>query len=745
MRRSLLPGTLAALIALLVSSLAPPAAFAGEWTSWRGPAQDGTSPETGLVNSWSKEGENLIWHQPITARSTPVVFDGRACTTGRVGEDDDRVELVACFDAEDGSKLWEYRHKVFLTTIPWNRVGWSSLAADPETGNVYALGVRGTFLALGPEGDVVWERDLAGELGFYSGYGGRTPTPTVDEDRVYLAASNGGWGPFARLVNRVFAFDKHSGELLWATAPGGAAADPNTQIAPVVTVVDGRRLVINGNGDGNIYALDARTGAKVWEFKLSKRGINTDVVVDEEGIVYASHSEENVDSAVMGRVVAFSAKGEGDITKTNEKWRADLAVGFSSPALADGTLYMLTNSASLLAVDAGSGKLKWEKDLGTVGKSSPVVADGKLYATEVNGLFHILKLGPEGAEALDRDEISVPDGSRYAEIYGSPAIAYGRVYFTTEEGIYCLGDAKKPFPGSEAGTRDGSGAPWPVQEAAPAGAEAAQLLAVPGDSWITPSETVDLRALAFTAKGLSLGEKKAQWSLDGLQGTVSADGVFTPDPKAGAQHGAVKATLGAATASAYVKVVPPPPFEDDLEGAKVGDRAPSYFSGALIRFGVEELEGNKVISKGPSPSGIHKHRTFFGAPDWKSYTFQADLLGTRSGRKVPDMGLVAGGYTVDMMGAYQKVQIRFWDAEPETWTETPFEWETGRWYTMKVRVDNGADKAVVKAKVWPRDEEEPAQWLITMEDNIPVPAGAPGLYGYSPAPVYYDNLSVVPN
>ena len=35
------------------------------------------------------------------------------------------------------------------------------------------------------------------------------------------------------------------------------------------------------------------------------------------------------------------------------------------------------------------------------------------------------------------------DSGRYAEIYGSPAIAYGRVYFATENGVYCLGDEER--------------------------------------------------------------------------------------------------------------------------------------------------------------------------------------------------------------------------------------------------------------------------------------------------------------
>ena len=38
----------------------------------------------------------------------------------------------------------------------------------------------------------------------------------------------------------------------------------------------------------------------------------------------------------------------------------------------------------------------------------------------------------------------MPEG-RPAEIWGSLALAYGRLYFTTEEGIYCLGKKGAPF------------------------------------------------------------------------------------------------------------------------------------------------------------------------------------------------------------------------------------------------------------------------------------------------------------
>ena len=96
--------------------------------------------------------------------------------------------------------------------------------------------------------------------------------------------------------HRYVAFDKRSGDVMWISTPGGNVADMNTQSVPIITVINGRRLLIDGNADGHIYALRARTGEKVWDFQLSKRGINVSPVIDGT-TVYAAHSEENVDSA----------------------------------------------------------------------------------------------------------------------------------------------------------------------------------------------------------------------------------------------------------------------------------------------------------------------------------------------------------------------------------------------------------------------------------------------------------------
>ncbi len=187
---------------------------------------------------------------------------------------------------------------------------------------------------------------------------------------------------------------------------------------------------------------------------------------------------------------------------------------------------MIDNSANLFALDAKTGARRWSHNLGTVGKGSPVVADGKLFATEVNGRFHIVEPGATAGKILDSEQLSMPDG-RYAEIYGSPAVAYGRVYLATEEGLYCLGDKSKPFRAAGGAEAAPSAAPAVTRAATPA-----KLLVVPAEVVLEPGKPVSFRVLAFDAHGNPVAAPAATWSLQGLAGKLNA-GRFTADAAKG--------------------------------------------------------------------------------------------------------------------------------------------------------------------------------------------------------------------
>lgn len=722
-----------ALVLTLVVLLVP-LAFAGEWPTWRGPDYNGVSDETGLIDQWSPEGENLIWNAEFVGRSTPVIVDGRVCVIGRTGVESkiDRQEVVACYDAESGRKLWEQRHNVYMTTVPFNRVGWASLAADPETGNVYAHGVAGQFTAYAPDGKILWNLFLTEEFGHLSGYGGRTQTPIIDGDQAIMNFASVGWGELMPLRHRYFSFDKRTGELLWVSTPGEMAEDFNTQGGGAVATIRGRRMLIAGNADGNIYGLDIATGKKIWTFRLSKRGINVTPVVDGE-TVYVAHSEENIDDPKMGRMVAIDASGEGDVTATHEKWRINqFGGGFPSPAVKDGVVYQIDNAANLSAIDAATGKILWEHSVGTVGKASPVVADGKLYVAETNGRFAILKLTADGVKQLDHDELKLPNGN-YAEFYGSPAIAYGRVYFATEGGLYCLGDKSKPI-----------GKPKPAPKTAKVKAgPAVTLQVVPGEVQLEAGQSQTFRVRLLDSAGNVVDEKTSvEWSLAGLGGAV-ADGTFRTGGE-GFQTGKIVAKVGDLTAAARARVYPPLPWSFDFEEFEPG-KFPAQWIGANRIYLVGEQEGRKVLVKAPRASGLNRTFLYMG-PSWlNNYTVEADVYGEGTKRQRPDIGVINSGYILDLVGAKNELEVRSWTAELRMAKQVPFEFDPMTWYRMKLKVVSNDTKATIYGKVWKKADPEPAEWTIEAQDPHPITSGTPGLIGYSPVDVFYDNLSVYAN
>ncbi|MEM7351468.1 MAG: PQQ-binding-like beta-propeller repeat protein [Acidobacteriota bacterium] len=738
-----------ALVLSLLLVLAASPAAAEEWTNWRGPHQNGVSPETDLISSWSLDGENLIWRVDFAGRSTAAVFDGRACAMGRDGEGVQRQEIVVCWNAENGDKVWERRFTVHNTFVPWQRLGWASVAGDAETGYLYANTSDGLLIALDRHGKTVWEYRTAEDFGRRSGYGGRTHTPIIDEDRLIIAMINSSWGKDmgGRPSMRYWNFDKRTGEVLFVSQPSPFSKDANTQSTPVVAVVDGERLLIGASSDGWIYATKARTGEKVWGFQASQVSLNAGVAV-ADGRVFASHSEENLDVGTMGRMVAIDATATGDnITESDELWRIqDLRAGFGTPLLHNGRVYQIDNSANLHAIDQKTGEILWVHNIGTVGKSGPVWADGKIYVTEVNGKLHILKDAGDHAEVLDTEEIKMPNEDRLAEIYASPAIAYGRIYFATEEGFYCLGDKSKPFKVEPSKPVDLGETPM-AKDAKPA-----LIHVVPAEVVTTTDEKLAFKVRAFDDAGHFLGEKEATgWSLAGLDGEVSSDGNVSLKDVNGLQVGYVVAKLGDLEARARVRAAGPLPWEEDFEALEPGPFPKGGFPKGWLGRGkkatVTELDGNHVLLQ-PDPRSFAPRSVMYAGPSlMKDYVIQSDIYAAAKGRRKPELGVINSGYTCLAAGIQQRLEIRSWGSELRMMQRQDFAWDIETWYTIKLRVDydedeNGKEQATVQCKIWKKDDAEPADWTFTVHDPLPIKSGSPGLYGFTPVNGYFDNVQI---
>ncbi|MFO0810269.1 MAG: hypothetical protein U0746_16730 [Gemmataceae bacterium] len=137
----------------------------------------------------------------------------------------------------------------------------------------------------------------------------------------------------------------------------------------------------------------------------------------------------------------------------------------------------------------------------------------------------------------------------------------------------------------------------------------------------------------------------------------------------------------------------------------------------------------------------------------KDYTVQADVMGEQVGNNMPDAGLVNQRYTLQLTGNKQELRLVSWDALPRIDEVVKFAWKPGAWYSMKMTTVPKGGKLLVRGKVWPRGEKEPAAWTIEVEDPRPNPEGSAGIYGYATgifdgqagAPAYYDNVKVTPN
>jgi outer membrane protein assembly factor BamB len=724
------------LLFLLASASLP----ASEWAFWRGVNQDGVSADTGLPSSWSPEGENLIWKADLGTRATPVVTHGQVCII-RLAEPETPSkwqEQVVCLDEKTGKINWQDRDNVFQTDIPHHRVGWASLVADPETGAIYSHSISGIITGFSKDGKILWRRSLDEAIGRFSGFGGRTTTPILDGNLVVVCFLTAGFGPNFIPRHRFYALDKNTGETVWISTPGDAPYD-TTYSTPIVSVINGQRLLIAGNGDGGVYAVKMQTGEKVWGFPLSKRGLNS-AVVEDNGVIFASHSEENVDeSTAMGRLVALDAKQVTD-GKPKQLWMAEgFQAGYASPVIHDGILYAVDNTTNMVAFDVKNGEELWREKLGIAQRASPVIGDGKLYVSDVDGQFHIYKLnGRKPPERLDLDVFKNADGSA-TQINGSPAIANGRIYLPTTNALYAIG------------TKSGKGVDvkpiTPPIEKAPAGAKAAHLQVIPAEVALKPGETQKFTARAFDDKGRLIGEATAEWSAQGLKGAIGASGELKLAPDNVSQGGVITAKADGIEGKSQVRVMPGAPFEENFD-SYAPKAVPAGWPAIRGRFETADKDGEKVLFKSSANLRSQKTTVYFGAPDAHSYEIQIDVLGTEKARRLPDVGLISHRYTLDMQGNKQKLMVRTWTSEPGRFSKiVPIKFDPNIWYTMKLRVEptkeNGPTK--VMAKVWKRDEPEPAAWTLEAEDAIGNAHGSPGIYGYALSDIYYDNLKVTPN
>jgi len=769
-----------------------PAAPGAGWLNWRGPDQNGTSRETGLPDK--VDAKAPLWSADFPGQSTAVISNGKLYINGYLGEGPTLQEAITCFDAETGKKIWGHEFNDFLSDTIYLRYATSSPTIDPETGNVYMQGTQGIFACFTADGQELWEHSMMEEFGRMTFPNSRTASPVVDKELVITRGITANWGASGAPGDRFYAFDKKTGELVWSSSPAEQPQD-NTFSNPLLTWVDGKRVLISAAGDSSVIGLNVRTGDPLFYFPAAaagaKGGINASVLRYKDALLVI-HESENLDTSEVGRSAAYKlpmgskqpepGKPQKYLAKDLELWRNPIGNLGSSPCLAGNRMYEVTGVGEVASVDADTGKILWKKKLAPEQRqSAPFFADGKLYVAMYiaggeasagggenagNGELFVMKPGDSDVEILSHTLLT-------GRCFGSPIAYNGRLYVQTDKKLYCFG--KK-------GDNKGLAAPVPAEETPKAG-EAAKLQVIPNEVFLRPGESLALRFRSLDANGFTVDENvdpkqvkvetfipptalvKAKMNGSYVDGKLVADATNAPSA------GAFMATFGNLKGTMRGRILADLPISQDFEkfeltvktGPGIGNVAPppapgappvppgptnwnsiepptdfSYpplaWNAARFRFEVRKAPGddnNKALCKTIDNKRMQRGQVFIGHPEAKNYTAEADVMTEGNKRKMSEIGLINQRYLIVMKGNGQQLDVS--SNQALLHVAVPFKWSPNVWYHLKTRVDVAADgSGVVKAKAWKKGDPEPEAWTIEVPHLHANDHGCPGFYSLAP-------------
>jgi eukaryotic-like serine/threonine-protein kinase len=318
----------------------------------------------------------------------------------------------------------------------FNRVKWQFHTRGMVIGSpgfagglVYVASDDGNFYAIDAQsGAQRWKFEVKSRV---------PSTPAIAGGVVYFTAYDG----------NVYALDAATGAVKWKFQTGGerrfsgkhlhgtqpvaeTMPDPFDCYLSSPAVWNG--AVYFGSGDGNVYALDAASGALKWKFKTGDVVHASPAIAD--GMVFIG-SWDSYFYAI-------------DAASGQEKWKFETGedhdtynqVGIqSSAAVADGMVYFGCRDSHLYALDAQSGEKKWAFSAnGSWVVGSPAVREGKVYfpTSDSSQLYEV-----DGRTGKVLRSLSF----NHWFLYSSPALAGDVLYIGSTQGQVAavgLGDMK---------------------------------------------------------------------------------------------------------------------------------------------------------------------------------------------------------------------------------------------------------------------------------------------------------------
>jgi outer membrane protein assembly factor BamB len=389
------------------------------WPQHLGPARNGISSETNLLDSWPAGGAKEMWRV-----KGGVGMSGLAISEGKVFTlvQRDGKQGVVALNAATGVAIW----RTPVASAYKNQMGDGPRATPTVVGGrVFSFTGDGALVALRvANGRILWSVDTVAKLSGKVAEYGMASSPLVVGSQVIVTVG----APDATVA----AYDTASGKLVWTSGN-----ETTGYSSPALLDVGGRKQIVVHTGSA-VLGLEPKTGSVLWRYPyVTDYDCNIATPIAVGGNIFVS-SGENHGCALL------ALKANGDAFDVSEVWSSQgtqsvMRNEWQTSILLDGYLYGMDNVGGagpithLSCVEAATGKRIWRKT--RFGKGNLIAADGKLFISTLKGELIVVRASPDGYDEIGRS--AVLSSTRQA-----PSLADGLLYLRDDAEIACF-DVRK--------------------------------------------------------------------------------------------------------------------------------------------------------------------------------------------------------------------------------------------------------------------------------------------------------------